>query len=168
MKCLNSWTGAIRVATVRTFGVLRAGVPALTVLGAVLRVDALVVQVIEDETVGAAQLLGSSRKLADDVLPAGGWVGEGGVSQGDAIRSNGLTLGTLKAINVGLGSVSLALPGEGGSLLLPDAGSLGLIEYQWWRAVVEVGVAVHAIVVFVTSVGIFVVEKSVGSVAPWV
>ena len=41
----------------------------------------------------------------------------------------------------------LALPGEGGGLLLPDAGALGLVEDEGWRAVVDVGVAVHAVVV---------------------
>jgi len=163
---MDSGTGAVRVAAVRALGGLRAGVPTLTVLWAVLRVDTLVVHMIKHQAVSAAQLLGSGRELADDVLPAGGRMGEGGVSQRDAIGTNGLTLGTFEAINVWLGSVPLTLPGEGGSLLLPDAGSLGLVEYQWRGAVVEMRVAVHTVVVFVTNVGVFMVEESVGSVAP--
>ena len=41
----------------------------------------------------------------------------------------------------------LALPGEGGCLLLPDAGALGLVEDEGGRAVVDVWVAVHTVVV---------------------
>ena len=100
-------------------GVLWAGVPALTasngvrsddqeakfnspVFWSVLRVDTFVVDVIKDKTVSAAQLLGSGGELAHDVLPAGGRVGEGGMGQGDAVRSDGFTLRTLETVNVGL------------------------------------------------------------------
>ena len=140
---------------------------------------------IEHEAVSAAQLLGGGGELADDVLPAGGRVGEGGMGQGDAVRSDGLSFRALEAINVGLGGVPLALPGEGGGLLLPNAGALGLVEYQRRRTVVEVGVAVDTVVVpgdiglkdikdyeincsLVADVGVFMVEEAIGSVAPWI
>ena len=102
---------------------------------------------IKDKTVSAAQLLGSGGELAHDVLPAGGRVGEGGMGQGDAVRSDGLPLGALEAVNVRLGGVPLTLPGEGGGLLLPHAGPLGLVEDEGWGAVVEVRVAVDTVVV---------------------
>ena len=102
---------------------------------------------IKDKTVSAAQLLGSGGELAHDVLPAGGRVGEGGMGQGDAVRSDGLPLGALEAVNVRLGGVPLALSGEGGGLLLPHAGPLGLVEDEGWGAVVEVRVAVDTVVV---------------------
>ena len=102
---------------------------------------------IEHQTVSAAKLLGGGAELAHDVLPAGGGVGERGVSQGDAVRPDGLTLGALETLDVGLHRGGLALPGERAGLLLPDAGSLGLVEDQGWGAVVDVGVAVHAVVV---------------------
>jgi len=124
--------------------------------------------VIEHQAVSAAQLLGCGGELTDDVFSAGGWVREGGVSERDPIGSDRLPLRTLEAVNVGLGGIPLALPGKGGSLLLPDTGALGLVEYQWWWAVVEVGVAMDTVVVFVANVWVFMVEKSVGSVAPWI
>ena len=162
-----SGTGAVRVAAVWTLGALRAGVPALTesrrglgltfrrfrrlldlpVFRPVLRVDTFVVDVVEHQAVSAAQLLGGGGELTDDVFSAGSWVREGGVSQRDPVGSNGLALRTLEAVNVGLGGVPLALPGKGGCLLLPDTGALGLVEYQWRWAVVEVGVAMDTVVV---------------------
>merc|ERR1712061_592578 len=93
------------------------------------------------------------------------WGGEGGVSQGDAVSSDGFTLRTLETVNVGLDHGGLALPGEGGGLLLPGAGALGLVEDEGWRAVVDVGVAVHAVVVFVAHFRVLVVEEAVSSVA---
>lgn len=162
----GSGTGAVRVAAVWTLGALWAGVPTLAVLRAVLRVDTLVVDVIKHQAVSAAQLLWSGGELAHDVFPAGGWVGEGRMSQRDPIGSNSLSLGTLETINVWLGGVPLALAGKGGGLLLSDTSSLGLVEYQGWGTVVEMRVAVHAVVVFAANVGVFMVEESVGSVAP--
>ena len=91
---------------------------------------------IEHQAVSAAQLLGCGRELTDDVFSAGSWVREGRVSQRDAIGSNSLAIRTLETIDVRLGSVPLALPGEGGGLLLPDTGTLGFVEYQWRRTVV--------------------------------
>ena len=117
------------------------------VLWSILRVDTLVVDVIEHQAVSATQLLGCGRELTDDVFSAGGWVREGRVSQRDAIWSNSLALRTLETINVGLGSVPLALPGKGRGLFLPDTGSLGFVEYQRRGAVVEVGIAMDAVVV---------------------
>ena len=117
------------------------------IIRTVLGVDTFVVDMIEHQTVSAAKLLGGGAELAHDVLPAGGGVGERGVSQGDAVRPDGLTLGALETLDVGLHGGGLALPGKGAGLLLPDAGSLGLVEDQGWGAVVDVGVAVHAVVV---------------------
>ena len=102
---------------------------------------------IEHQAVSAAQLLGCGRELADDVFSAGSWVREGWVSQRDPIGSNGLAIGTLETIDVWLGGVPLALPGEGGRLLLPDTGTLGLVEDQGWGAVVEVRIAMDTVVV---------------------
>lgn len=74
-------------------------------------------------------------------------MGEGGVGQGDAVRPDGLSLGALETLDIGLYRGGLALPGEGAGLFLPDAGSLGLVKDQGWGAVIDVGVAVHAVVV---------------------
>ena len=52
----------------------------LPVFWSILRVDTFVVDVIEDQAVSAAQLLGCGRELTDDVFSAGSWVREGWVS----------------------------------------------------------------------------------------
>ena len=102
---------------------------------------------IEHQTVSAAELLGGGGELAHDVLPAGGGMGERGMGQGDAVRSDSLSLRALETLDVCLHRGGLALPGEGAGLLLPDAGSLGLVKDEGRGAVVDVGVAVHAVVV---------------------
>ena len=102
---------------------------------------------IKHETISAAQLLGGGGELADDVLPAGGGVGEAGVSQGDPVRSNGLSLRTLKTLDVSLGHGLLTLASKGRGLLLSDTCSLSLVKYQRWGTVVDVRVAVNTVVV---------------------
>ena len=119
----------------------------LPILRTVLGVDTFVVNMIEHQTVSAAELLGGGGELAHDVLPAGGGMGERGMGQGDAVRSDGLPLGALEAVNVRLGGVPLTLSSEGGGLLLPHAGPLGLVEDEGRGAVVEVRVAVDTVVV---------------------
>ena len=52
----------------------------LPVFWSILRVDTLIVDVIEHQAVSAAQLLGCGGELTDDVLSAGSWVREGWVS----------------------------------------------------------------------------------------
>ena len=117
------------------------------ILRTVLGIDTLVVDVIEHQAVSAAELLGGGGELAHDVLPAGGGVREGGVGQGDAVRTDSLSLGTLEPLDVGFHCGGLALPGEGAGLLLPDAGALGLVEDEGRGAVIDVRVAVHTVVV---------------------
>ena len=119
----------------------------LPILRTVLGVYTFVVQMIEHQTVSAAELLGGGGELAHDVLPAGGGVGERGMGQGDAVRSDSLSLRALETLDVCLHRGGLALPGEGAGLLLPDAGSLGLVKDEGRGAVVNVGVAMHAVVV---------------------
>ena len=119
----------------------------LPILRTVLGVDTFVVNMIEHQTVSAAELLGGGGELAHDVLPAGGGMGERGMGQGDAVRSDSLSLRALETLDVCLHRGGLALPGEGAGLLLPDAGSLGLVKDEGRGAVVDVGVAVHAVVV---------------------
>jgi len=142
--------------------------------------------VIKHETISAAQLLGGGGELADDVLPAGGGVGEAGVSQGDPVRSNGLSLRTLKTLDVSLGHGLLTLASKGRGLLLSDTCSLSLVKYKRWRTVVDVRVAVNTVIVsantedhlendrevvdniLIAHIGIFMVEESIGSVASWI
>ena len=140
---------------------------------------------IKHEAISAAQLLGGGGELADDVLPAGGGVGEAGVSQGDPVRSNGLSLRTLKTLDVSLGHGLLTLASKGRGLLLSDTCSLSLVKYQRRRTVVDVRVAVNTVVVsantedhlendrevvniLIAHIGIFMVEESIGSVASWI
>ena len=117
------------------------------IIRTVFRVDTFVVDMIKHQTVSAAKLLGCGGELAHDVLPAGGGVGEGGMGQGDAVRPDGLSLGALETLDVGLHRGGLALPGEGAGLLLPDAGPLGLVKDQGRGAVIDVRVAMHTVVV---------------------
>ena len=74
-------------------------------------------------------------------------MGERGVSEGDAVRADGLSLGALEALDVGLDRGDLALPGKGGGLLLSHTSSLGLVKDEWRRTVIDVRVAVHTVVV---------------------
>merc|ERR1719284_95535 len=50
------------------------------------------------------------------------------------------------------------------ALLLSDTSSLSFIKDQWWRTVVDVGVAVNTVVVFVAHIWIFMVEETISSV----
>ena len=136
----------LKIGELETFSVSRV-IYCSPILGAVLRIDTLVVEMIEHQSVSAAKLLGGGAELAHDVLPAGGGVGERGMGQGDAVRPDGLTLGALETLDVGLHGGGLALPGEGAGLLLPDAGSLGLVKDQGRGAVIDVRVAMHTVVV---------------------
>ena len=112
-----------------------------------LGVNTFVEIVVEHQAVSAAELLGSGGELADDVLPAGGGVGEGGMGQRDSVRSNGFTVWTFEALDVGFRRVLLTLACEGGCLFFSDTGALGLVEHKGRGAVVRVGEAVDAVVV---------------------
>jgi len=158
-------TGAVGVAAVRAGGVLGAGVPALAVVRPGLGVNTFVEIVVEHQAVSAAELLRSCGELADDVLPAGGGVGEGGMGQRDSVRSNCFTVRTFEALDVRFRRVLLTFACEGGCLLFSDTGTLGLVEHKGRGAVVRVGEAVDAVVVLVANLRVLMVEESVGAIA---
>ena len=136
----------LKIGKLDTFSVSKV-IYCSPILGTVLRIDTLVVDMIKHQAVSTAKLFRGGGELAHDVLPAGGGVGEGGVGQGDAIRSDCLALGALETLDVGFHCGGLALPGEGAGLLLPDAGALGLVKDQGRGAVIDVRVAMHTVVV---------------------
>jgi len=105
-------TRAVSVATIGTLGVLGTGVPTFAIIWAFLWVNTFIVDVVEHQAVRAAKLFGSGGELTHDVFSAGGWVGEGGMGQGNAVGTNCLTLGALETFNVFLDQSLLTLSGK--------------------------------------------------------
>jgi len=87
------------------------------------------------------------------------------MGKGDAVRSNSFTIRTFKSLNIWLGSILLTFPCKGRSLLLPDTSTLGLVKHEWWGTVIRVGKPVHAVIVLVANKRVFMVEKSICTVA---
>lgn len=84
--------------------------------------------------------------------------------QGNAIRSNGFTIGALKTLNIWLGKILFTFPCERGSLLLSDTSTLGLVKDKRRRAVIWMRVAVDTVIVLVANKRIFMIEKSISTI----
>lgn len=84
--------------------------------------------------------------------------------EGNAIRSNGFTIRTLKTLNIWLGKILFTFPGKRGSLLLSDTSTLGLVEDKRRRAVIWMREAVDTVIVLVANKRIFVIEKSISTI----